>query len=327
MTARTSGGARAASTGRRRLLRLAALTTMAMMGACGPGLTGDTRGPAVTSPATETTSPAPTSPAPTSASGVTKVLTIVLENHGSAAVTAGMPALVGLARTYGQASHYRAATHPSLPNYLTLAGGTAAGVTDDGSPSAHALHGPSVFDLAIGAGRSARTYAEAMPTHCARENQGRYAVRHNPWAYFADDASRRACAIDDVPLGTPTSGALVDDIAGGTLPAVGLIVPDLCNDAHNCPLSTADAWVSDWVSRVLQGPDWRAGRLALVVTFDEAETSSDTNTVLTVVIAPGLHGVVADAPLTHQSWTRWMSDLTGSAAPGDATSLGAAFGL
>ena len=257
------------------------------------------------------------------------MLTIVLENRGPAAVAAGMPDLVRLAHTYGRTTRYRAMTHPSLPNYLALAGGSTFGVTDDGPPAAHPVHGPCVFDLAVTAGRTARTYAEAMPTKCALRAQGRYAVKHNPWAYFSDDTSRRACVADDVPLGSATSGALVDDIAAGTLPQVGLVVPDLCNDAHDCPLTTADAWVDGWVSRVLEGPDWRAGRLALVVTFDEAETSSD-NTVLTVVVAPGLHGVVVDTPLTHESWTRWMSDLAGSPAPGDARtapSLGAAFGL
>ena len=326
-------GRGAQASGRRRLLLVAA--ALATLTACGSGVHGDVQNSdAGSSRASETRSSSstvgsPTQPEPVVPSGVTKVLTIILENHGAAAVTAGMPELVGLARTYGQASQYRAMTHPSLPNYLALAGGSTSGVTDDGPPTAHAVHGPSVFDLALARGRTARTYAEAMPTNCARQNQGRYAVKHNPWAYFSDDTSRQACAVDDVPLGSATSGALVDDIAGGTLPVVGLVVPDLCNDAHDCPLSTADAWVSGWVSRVLQGPDWRAGRLALLVTFDEAEASSD-NTVLTVVVAPGLHGVVAHAALTHESWTRWMSDLAGSPAPGDARgapSLGAAFGL
>lgn len=217
--------------------------------------------------------------------GVTKVLTIVLENHGVPAVTVGMPQLMKLAATYGRTSHYSATTHPSLPNYLDLAGGSTFGVTDDTPPTAHPIQGPSVFDLAMTSGRTARTYAEAMPAVCWLENDGRYAVRHNPWTYFSDDASRRACQADDVPLGDSTSGALHDDIAKGTLPNVGLIVPDVCNDAHDCPLATADAWVAGWMSQVLQGRDWQAGRLAVVVTFDEAEVSGE-NTVLTVVVAP-----------------------------------------
>ena len=324
---------RGASRSRRRRLMLAG--AVAALTACSPAGHGAQSpvGPSQTGSSASSTarpaSSAPTSSAPASSRPVTKVLTIVLENHGPAAVTAAMPDLVRLAHTYGRTSHYRAMTHPSLPNYLTLAGGSTFAVTDDGPPAAHRVHGSSVFDQAVAAGRSARTYAEAMPTRCAQQSQGRYAVKHNPWAYFSDDASRRACAADDVPLGSATSGALFDDVAAGTLPEVGLVIPDLCNDAHDCPLTTADAWVSGWVSRVLQGPDWQAGRLAVVVTFDEAETSSD-NTVLTVVVAPGLRGVMSEDALTHESWTRWMSDLVGSPAPGDARSapsLGAAFGL
>ncbi|PVU84097.1 phosphoesterase [Cellulomonas sp. WB94] len=265
----------------------------------------------------------------TTPTGVTKVLTIVLENHGVPAVTAAMPELMKLATTYGRTSHYSATTHPSLPNYLDMAGGSTFGVTDDEAPAVHPVAGPSVFDLALTTGHIARTYAEAMATTCALETSGRYAVKHNPWAYFSDAASRSACQVADVPLGDLTSGALHDDIAAGTLPNIAYVVPDLCNDAHDCPLATADSWVSGWVSQVLEGPDWQAGRLAVVVTFDEAEKTGE-NIVLTVVVAPGLHGAVADGALTHQSWTRWMSDLVGATAPGNAgsaPSLGAAFGL
>jgi hypothetical protein len=321
----------AASRQRRHRLLLA-VAALAALAACGPGAHdgAPSPGPGTTAPSESSSATATTgSPLPTSASGVTKVLTIVLENRGAAAVTTGMPHLVTIAQNFGQTTHYQAVAHPSLPNYLALAGGSTFGVKDDGPPAAHPIHGSSVFDLANASGRTARTYVEGMATNCAMSSQGRYAVKHNPWVYFSDDASRRACAVDDVPLGGPTSGALADDIAAGALPTVGLVVPDLCNDAHDCPLSTADTWVNAWVSRVLQGPDWEAGRLAVVITFDESETDGD-NTVLTVVVAPGLHGRVVDAALTHASWTRWMSDLAGSPAPGDgagALSLGAAFGL
>ncbi|MGV8964754.1 MAG: alkaline phosphatase family protein [Cellulomonas sp.] len=312
-----------------------AVAVIATLGACGSGSATPGSGGAASSPAPVAASSTPgtgatTAAPPTAPTGtVTKVLTIVLENHGTAAVTAGMPHLMALADTYGQTSHYRAITHPSLPNYLSLAGGSTFGVTNDAPPANHPVAGASVLDLALTAGHTARTYAEGMPTSCALTNHGNYAVKHNPWAYFADPASRLACAVDDVPLGTLAAGPLTDDIAAGTLPDVGLVIPDLCNDAHNCPLATADAWVAAWVTQVQQGPDWRAGRLAVVVTFDEAERSSD-NTVLTVVAAPTLQGVVAAGDLTHASWTRWMSDLVGSPAPRDAhdaPSLGAAFGL
>ena len=312
---------------RRSVVLVALVASAISLSACG----SDARAPSTSEVTASAAAPAAAggSPSSTSTSTVTKVLTVVLENHGATSVRAGMPQLMTLADTYGQTADYRAAGRPSLPNYLVLAGGSTFGVTDNAPPDAHALPGASVFDLAIAAGKSARTYAEGMPTACALSNHGHYAVKHNPWAYFADDASRRACAVDDVPLGTLGSGRLTDDLAAGTLPEVGLIVPDMCNIAHDCPLATADAWLSAWIAQVQQGPDWRAGRLAVVVTFDEAEKGSD-DTVLTVVAAPSLHAVVVDAPLTHLSWTRWMSDLVGSPAPHDARdapSLGAAFGL
>lgn len=312
----------------RRGLPLAVLVTV--LAACSPSPDhgNPSAAPSSAPPSASTAGPT-TAGASATPTGITKVLTIVLENHSVAAVTAGMPELMKLATMYGRTSHYGATTHPSLPNYLDLAGGSTFGVKDDSPPSAHPVQGPSVFDLALTSGRTARTYAEAMPSACSLESHGRYAVKHNPWAYFSDDSSRRACQLDDVPLGDATSGALHDDLANGTLPDVGFVVPDLCNDAHDCPLRTSDAWVAGWMSQVLTGPDWQSGRLAVVVTFDEAENSGE-NTVLTVVVAPGLHGVVADAALTHQSWTRWMSDLVGAVALGDAgsaRSLGAAFGL
>lgn len=281
--------------------------------------------PSATVSAAPSAAPSGTPPAPR----VTKVLTVVLENKGEQTATHGMPQLAALARRYGQATRWSAATHPSLPNYLALAGGSTSGVVDDGPPSAHPVHGPSVFDLALATGHTATTYAESMPRPCALTSSGRYAVRHNPWTYYADAASRRLCAAHDVPLGTLTSGALHADVARGTLPAVGLVVPDLCDDAHDCGMSTADAWLAAWTKQVMAGPDWRARRLALVVTFDEAERVGP-NTVLTVVAAPQLSHRVVSAPLTHLSWTRWVSDLVGTRPPRGALtapSLGRALGL
>jgi len=58
---------------------------------------------------------------------VTKVLTIVEENHGYDQMLAGMPNLKSLATRYGYATNYDALTHPSLPNYLELAAGPTFG--------------------------------------------------------------------------------------------------------------------------------------------------------------------------------------------------------
>ncbi|MFC6344185.1 hypothetical protein ACFP8W_19545, partial [Nocardioides hankookensis] len=137
-----------------------------------------------------------TSPASQPTTAVTKLLVVVVENHSLAEMRREMPYTFRLARRYGYATHYRAITHPSLPNYLAIAGGSTFGVTDDSSPASHPVHGRSVFGQARALGRTAGVYADGMPGRCAREpGGGRYAVKHNPWAYFVDE--RRACLRHD----------------------------------------------------------------------------------------------------------------------------------
>ncbi len=240
-----------------------------------------------------------------------KVLTIVEENHAEGAALLGMPWLASMARSYGYARSWQAVTHPSLPNYLALAGGSSYAVTNDAGPAAHPIGGSSVFGQALSHGKTAKTYAEGMSVNCGTTGTSRYAVKHNPWAYFASGAERPNCRRWDVPAGTTTAGNLRHDIDAGTLPTVGLLVPDLCHDAHDCSLGTADSWLRSWLAVVMRGPDYRAGRLAIVVTFDEDDTSGP-NTVLTVVISPRTAHVVSSAAFSHYSWTRYAAELSGT---------------
>ena len=186
-----------------------------------------------------------------------------------------------------------------------------------------------MFDAVIAAGGTAKTYAEAMPAPCALEPAGSYAVKHNPWAYFSSTTSRDNCGRFDVPAGTPDDGALRDDIDAAALPTVGLLIPQICNDAHDCPLSTADDWLRQWLPVIMDGPDYRAGVLAVVVTFDEDDRTAD-NLILTTVIAPTVAKIVAGAPLTHYSLSRYLAELGGAAPLGEAAtaaSFRTAFGL
>lgn len=323
----------------RPVLLVLGVVVAALAGGCsGPGraATAPTSPPAASASASApASSPAaggtggPTTPA--RAGRPTKSLTIVEENHGQQAALAQMPYLASLSAVYGHTTDYHALAHPSLPNYLGLVGGSTFGVTDDAPPAAHPLPGPSVFDQAIAAGRTARAYIESMPSPCALSSSGRYAVRHNPWAYFADSTERAHCQAYDLPAGGPSSGPLHDDVAAGTLPTLGWVTPDLCNDGHDCPLGVADDWLRTWLPVIMDGPDFRGGRLAIIVTFDEDE-GTQANTVLTTVIAPGVGHAVRATPCSHYCWTRYADDLAGApplnlAAGADVTSLGAAFGL
>lgn len=251
-------------------------------------------------------SAASTGSGPTHAPRVTKLLVYVVENHSRDEMRTEMPHAFRLAREYGFATHYRAVTHPSLPNYLAIAGGSTFGVTDDDSPAAHVVHGDSVFGQAIAAGRTAKVYAEGMPRSCALQPGGdRYAVKHNPWAYFVDE--RTLCRRHDVPLED-----LASDAASGDLPDAGLVVPDLCHDAHDadCDLADADRWLREQVGAVLAGPDFASGHLAVVITADEDDRSQH-NLVLTTVFHPSQHGHVVRSPLTHYSLTRLYEQVLG----------------
>jgi acid phosphatase len=279
--------------------------------------------PSTTAPLSTSAAPQEqASPVPASAA-VTKVLVFVEENHSLAEMQAGMPYTFGLATQFGYATHYTAIRHPSLPNYVAITGGQTYGITDDASPSVHSLSGASVFGQAIATGKTAAVYADGMPTNCALADGGtNYAVKHNPWAYFATE--RAECQKYDVPV-----TQLDQAITNGALPNVGMVVPNLCNDAHNCPLATADAWFKGWMTKIFAGPDWRSGHLAVVLTADEDDSSAN-NTVLTAVIHPSQKAHVVTAPLTHYSLTRLYGDVAGApylSNAKSAPSMTAAFGL
>jgi hypothetical protein len=274
----------------------------------------------VTTGPTTTTAPAPTSV-------VTKALVIFVENHSFSQMQSGMPYLNSLATTYGYATNYQALTHPSLPNYLAVAGGSTFGITDDNNPSSHQLSGPTVFGQALAMGKTARVYAEDEPSTCYQSDAGLYVVHHTAWPYFVDEAA--ACRTNQPPLGSATSGAFATDAAAGTLPNVGWLIPNNCNNAHNCSLATADTWIKTMLSDVFNGPDWQSGRLAVVITADEDDYNG-TNTVLTVVAHPSLHSEVVTSALNHYSLSAFLSAMSGSAPlrnAAGAPSFANAFGL
>lgn len=289
-----------------------------MMLALTLGLAACTDGAAAHSLRSPGSSPSPAATQATPPTGeVDKILLIVEENRSSEDVEAHMPLLMSQARTYGTATNFCAITHPSLPNYLVLAGGSTFGITDDDNPTVHQLQGPSLFGQLVSAGRTAKTYAEAMQTNCARENHQTYAVRHNPWSYFDDPTERSSCEQFDVPSGSPTAGALVDDITAGNLPTFGLLVPDLCHDGHDCSAAITDDWLQSWLLTIKKGSDFTSGRLAIVITWDEDDDHSG-NQVPMVVIHPSLKARQVTTRLDHYGISASISRIGGIPSLRDA---------
>lgn len=101
-----------------------------------------------------------------------------------------------------------------------------------------------------------------------------YAVRHNPFVYFHSIIDSPRCAANVVRL-----EALARDLATiATTPNFAFIVPGLCGDGHDAPcvdgrpggLKSADAWLREWVPKILASPAYRQDGL-LIITFDEGE--------------------------------------------------------
>lgn len=271
------------------LLHWPVLASLLLAAACSPPSTGDPGRPGE----------------------VTKLLVFVVENHSLSQMRDQMPYTYSLAQKYGHATSFFALAHPSLPNYLAMAGGSTYGVTDDGPPAENPVPGRSVFGAALARGKTAQVYAEGMPTRCATEDGGNdYAVRHNPWAYFVEE--RAACRRHDVSFASFDAA-----VAAGRLPNAGMVVPNTCHDAHDCELEDADDWFEDRMQTVFAGPDWRAGRLAVVLTADE-DDSDHGNRVLTVVIHPSQHHHVVRQRLDHYALAGLYADVVGVPRPNQA---------
>ena len=299
-------------------------------GAARVGVVQAARPDAVSGPGSgqQTPTPAAAAPTPSPAAAVraTKLLVIVEENETTKAYSQ-MPYLKSLSTRYGTANRYTGLVHPSLGNYLAMVSGQGTGTCGlrDPLPARCPQAGATVFGRALSAGRTATTYAESMVTPCQTTNSARYAARHNPWAYFTNE--RSVCKAHDVPMGTPTSGALRSDINAGTLPNAGLMVPNLVNDAHDGTLGQADAWLRTWLPQIMAGPDYRSGRLAVVITFDEG-TGTNQN-VPFVGVHPSLSRKVFATRYTHNSLSRLYTDVLGlsplgaaATAPGLRAALG-----
>jgi acid phosphatase len=255
---------------------------------------------------------------------VTKLLVLVVENHSLDQMRQQMPYTAGLAEQYSYATNYRGVTYPSLPNYIAMTSGSTYGIADDGPPEEHQLNGPSVFGQAIARGKTAAVYADGMVANCdASQRAGDdYAVKHNPWVYYKPE--RGLCHKHDVP-----ATQLPESISNQSLPNVGMVVPNMCHDAHDCDLSVADDWIRHLMLRVFDGPDWKSGHLAVVITAD-TDDRNDSNRILTVVVHPSQRHHVVHQPLDHYSLSRLYSDVVHAPALGraaSAPSLSRAFGL
>lgn len=204
--------------------------------------------------------------------GYNHVVVIVLENktYGQVIGAAAAPYLTGLANQCATATSYAQVGSPSRPNYIAMTSGGMQGCNgSNADPPSCQTTADNIFRQVISSGGTAKAYIESMPSNCAYRTSGQYATKHNPWPYYIGPNDQQWCQQFDIPMGTTTSGPLVTDITNGTLPTFAYIVPNLCNDTHDCPIATGDAWLKTMVGRIVNGKNYKAGDTAVIITYDE----------------------------------------------------------
>ncbi|MEV6162422.1 alkaline phosphatase family protein [Streptomyces sp. NPDC052052] len=229
------------------------------------------------------------------------VVVVVMENHSYAQVIGSSDApYINRTLKAGGANLTRSfgLTHPSEPNYYMLFSGSGQGRTDDSCARAGSLSAPSLASELIASGRTWASYNEGLPhqgsTVC---RSGEYARKHNPWFAFSAVPTSTAKTMKQFPA----------DFTN--LPTESFVVPNLCHDMHDCPVSTGDTWIHRKLGAYA---DWaRTHNSLLVLTFDEDDGRSG-NHIPTVLygehVAPGSSSGV---PCNHYTLLRTLEDLAG----------------
>jgi len=197
----------------------------------------------------------------------------------------------------------------------------AVDTTNEGTPSEPIYNTPiapaktigmSIGDQLVAAGLSWKSYQENLPpsgadgvnnsdgllstlTEAAPGVPNLYAVKHNPFVYFASvqSGSDPANSLKNV-VGFE---ALYDDLASGHVPNLAFIAPNQCHDQHGrgssevgpgCSvdqndIAQGDAALKAMITGIKSSKMWKEGHNAIVTVWDENDYSSLPNQVVTIV--------------------------------------------
>ncbi|HEX5410930.1 MAG TPA: choice-of-anchor D domain-containing protein [Terriglobia bacterium] len=239
------------------------------------------------------------------------VVLVVGENADSSSTfsSSNMPYLTSLANSYGLAINYYADTHPSIGNYFVLTAGQIFTNDDSETPSSMPLSDDNIALEVQNAGKTWRDYQESVHG-CGALNSGSYYARHDPLTYFTDINGESANFVCMSQFQT--------DIANKTLANLSWLVPNGCDDAHDCSLGTFDNWLKAEIAPLLASSYFQPGGDGLlIITFDENSGSGSTTTtgttdggkVETVVIsAASISGHQSSTRYYHESALRTMAE-------------------
>jgi acid phosphatase len=118
--------------------------------------------------------------------------------------------------------------------------------------------------------------------------------------------------------------ALSRDLAAKRLPDFALVVPDMCHNMHDCPVSTGDAWLARFLPPLLRSR--QLVNSAVFVIFDESD-STDAR-VPALAVGPVVRSGSRFAPaMSHYGLLRTIEDAWGLPRLGRSARVAPATGI
>ncbi len=241
------------------------------------------------------------------------IFTIVFENKDEASITPGNAYFTELARANGSATAYVVDQHPSLPNYIVMSSGTTGGIADDADPAAHQVAGTDNLGSQLEAAHIPwRAYGEGMGTACNLVSNGPYAAKHMPFVYYSDLTNNTAVCNDRVVDFEQNFEA---DLASNQYRYMW-ITPNMCNDMHDCPVSTGEAFLRTLLPKIMASPGYQNNG-AIFIMWDEGGgpfgIPSGAANIASIVISPQLvsPGFQSTVHHDHTSYLATVEDILG----------------
>jgi phosphatidylinositol-3-phosphatase len=192
------------------------------------------------------------------------------ENYSASYNSGNMPYLTSLANAYGLGVNYYSDTHPSIGNYLNLATGYILTDNDNETPESFPVSLNNIALEVQKAGGTWTDYVEDLPgaPNCNGLNPGAYYVRHDPLEYMTTvngEKSNYVCF-----------SQFQNDLKNHVLPNLSWLVPNGCDDAHDCSIGTFDTWLKTETAPLLASSYLQQGGSGLlIIVFDENDDSGN----------------------------------------------------
>ncbi len=225
--------------------------------------------------------PAPPAPPTSKVGPLDHVFMIYLENHGVKDIVGSRnaPYTNGLINDYGYGENYYAQTHPSLPNYYPILGGTDFGFNYN--CELDCFDQPNLVDNVERAGKGWASYEQSMPTPCSTQSSGPYSPGELPFLAFHDIVANAArCQAHVLPLermatdlATPATTPnyvwwAADENHNMEGPVnIEFIISLLTNHQYN--IKSGDQFLAATLPTILNSPAFQTQRSAIFITWDE----------------------------------------------------------